>query len=185
MPPAEQIDMPPGVAFFSTSRISAPRSWASIAAAAPANPYPTTTISTVSSQLLGAASAVSYDVVEEALGKARDDRRSLVLGRWTVAVVGVIGILVALSELRLVFWFVLFAWSGLGAAFAPLVLLALARRGVNRFGALDAMLTGIGVTVAWKLGRDAAASPEIFARVWWVLDVGHAANAQCGFGLFV
>ncbi len=137
-------------------------------------------LSTVSSQLLVAASAVSYDVVEEAFGKARDDRRSLVLGRWTVAVVGVIGILVALSEVRLVFWFVLFAWSGLGAAFAPLVLLALARRGVNRFGALAAMLTGIGVTVAWKLGRDAAASPEVFARVWWITLIAAAAIMLLG-----
>jgi sodium/proline symporter len=125
-------------------------------------------LSTVSSQLLVAASAVSYDVVEETLGKASDDRRSLILGRWTVAVVGLLGILVALSEVRLVFWFVLFAWSGLGAAFAPLILLALIRRGVNRHGALAAMLTGAGVTVAWKLGRDAATSPEIFARVWWM-----------------
>jgi len=125
-------------------------------------------LSTVSSQLLVAASAVSYDIVEETLVKVRDDHRSLVLGRWTVAIVGVIGILVALSEVRLVFWFVLFAWSVLGAAFAPLILLALFKRGVNRHGALAAMLTGIGVTVAWKLGRDAATNPEIFARVWWI-----------------
>jgi len=142
-------------------------------------------LSTVSSQLLVAASAVSYDVVEETLGGARDDRRSLILGRWTVAVVGLIGIGVALMEVRLVFWFVLFAWSGLGAAFAPLILLALSRRGVNRHGALAAMLTGVGVTVAWKLGRDAAESPEIFARVWWItliaavaiLLVGHLTHA--------
>jgi len=85
----------------------------------------------------------------------------------------------------LVFWFVLFAWSGLGAAFAPLVLLALARRGVNRYGALAAMLTGTGVTVAWKLGRDAAINPEVFARVWWmallaaaaILVIGHLTKA--------
>jgi sodium/proline symporter len=137
-------------------------------------------LSTVSSQLLVAASAVSYDVVEETFGKARDDRRSLVLGRWTVAVVGLIGVLVALTEVRLVFWFVLFAWSGLGAAFAPLILLALAGRGTNRFGALAAMLTGTGVTVAWKLGRDAAASPEIFARVWWIALLAAAAILVLG-----
>jgi SSS family transporter len=125
-------------------------------------------LSTVSSQLLVAASAVSYDIVEETLGKASDDHRSLVLGRWTVAVVGLIGILVALSDVRLVFWFVLFAWSGLGAAFAPLVLLALSRRAVNRYGALAAMLTGAGVTIAWKLGRDAATNPDAFAKVWWI-----------------
>ncbi len=137
-------------------------------------------LSTVSSQLLVAASAVSYDVVEESLGKARDDRRSLILGRWTVAVVGFIGIAVALTEVRLVYWFVLFAWSGLGAAFAPLILLALGRRGVNRHGALAAMLTGVGVTVAWKLGRDAATNPEVFAQVWWVTLVAAAAILVVG-----
>ena len=137
-------------------------------------------LSTVSSQLLVAASAVSYDIVEETLGKASDDHRSLVLGRWTVAIVGLAGILVALSEVRLVFWFVLFAWSGLGAAFAPLVLLALGKNAVNRHGALAAMLSGAGVTVAWKLGRDAAANPEAFARVWWIVLLVAAAILVIG-----
>ncbi len=125
-------------------------------------------LSTVSSQLLVAASAVSYDVVEETLGRARDDRRSLMLGRVTVVVVGLIGILVALTEVRLVFWFVLFAWSGLGAAFAPLILLALTKRAVNRHGALAAMLTGAGVTVIWNLGRDPVANATAFGRSWWI-----------------
>ena len=122
-------------------------------------------LSTVSSQLLVAASAVSYDIVEEVMGRAADDRRSLVLGRWTVAVVGVLGMLLALTEVRLVFWFVLFAWSALGASFGPLVLLSLRRRGMSRHGALAGMLTGFGVTMAWKLGRNAAEAPEAFARV--------------------
>lgn len=125
-------------------------------------------LSTVSSQLLVAASAVSYDVVEGVMGQAADDRRSLVLGRWTVAVVGVLGVVLALSNVRIVFWFVLFAWSGLGAAFGPLILLALTRVRMSRFGALAGMLTGFGVTVAWKLGRDAAQDPatmHAFTRV--------------------
>ncbi len=109
-------------------------------------------LSTVSSQLLVAASAVSYDVVEEVAGRAADDRRSLVLGRWTVAVVGLLGIVFALSDVRVVFWFVLFAWSGLGAAFGPLVLMAVSGTRMSRFGALAGMLTGFGVTVVWKLG---------------------------------
>jgi sodium/proline symporter len=129
-------------------------------------------LSTVSSQLLVAASAVSYDVVEGALGRHADDRRSLVLGRWTVAAVGVLAVLLSLTEVRLVFWFVLFAWSALGASFGPLVLLALTTNGVNRHGALAAMLTGAGVTVAWKLGRSLHESPEAFARVpWGVLGI--------------
>jgi len=124
-------------------------------------------LSTVSSQLLVAASSVSYDVVEGAMGAHPDDRRSLRLGRWTVAAVGAIGVLLALGESRVVFWFVLFAWSALGASFGPLVLLSLTRWPVNRFGALAAMLTGAGVTVAWKLGRSAADNPSAFAAVPW------------------
>jgi sodium/proline symporter len=142
-------------------------------------------LSTVSSQLLVAASAVSYDVVEETMGRARDDRRSLLLGRITVVVVGLIGILVALTEIRLVFWFVLFAWSGLGAAFAPLILLALTKRAVNRHGALAAMLTGAGVTVIWNLGRDPVANAAACGRSWWIallaaagiLAIGEASRA--------
>jgi len=122
-------------------------------------------LSTVSSQLLVAASAVSYDVVEGVLDRRPDDRRSLRLGRITVAVVGGLGVLLALSKARVVFWFVLFAWSALGASFGPLMLLALGRNRMNRCGALAGMLTGAGVTVAWKLGRDAAASPGPFAWV--------------------
>ena len=133
-------------------------------------------LSTVSSQLLVAASAVSYDVVEQAYGKARDDRRSLILGRITVAVVGVLGVLIALRGESMVFWFVLFAWSGLGASFAPLTLLALRDTWVNRYGALACMLTGAGVTVVWKLGikvmtDPTTVSPLLFDRLWWMVIV--------------
>lgn len=124
-------------------------------------------LSTVSSQLLVAASAVSYDVVEGALGRHADDRRSLVLGRWTVAVVGILGIVLALGETRIVFWFVLFAWSILGASFGPLVLLSLRENGLSRYGAFAGILTGFGVSVAWKLGRDFEQSPEPFRLVPW------------------
>lgn len=109
-------------------------------------------LSTVSSQLLVAASAVSYDIIEVILGKTQDDRRSLLLGRATVLLVGLVGILVALRGESDVFWYVLFAWSGLGASFAPLMLMALGRGLINRYGALATMLTGLGVTVVWKLG---------------------------------
>ncbi len=125
-------------------------------------------LSTVSSQLLVAASAVSYDLVEKVFGYGQDDRRRLLLGRCTVAIVGLLGILVATTEVRVVFWFVLFAWSGLGASFGPLILFAMTPIKVNRYGALAAMLTGSGVTLAWRLGRDRADDPVSFAAMFLV-----------------
>ncbi|MCK5378758.1 MAG: sodium/proline symporter [Acidobacteria bacterium] len=130
-------------------------------------------LSTVSSQLLVAASAVSYDIVEGAMNLKQDDRRSLVLGRWTVAVVGILGVLIALRGETVVFWFVLFAWSGLGASFAPLTLMALRPNLINRYGAMACMLTGSGVTVIWKLGiknitDPTSIGPLLFDRLWWI-----------------
>ncbi len=130
-------------------------------------------LSTVSSQLLVAASAVSYDIVEGAMNLKQDDRRSLILGRWTVAVVGLLGVLIALRGQTMVFWFVLFAWSGLGASFAPLTLMALRPRLINRYGALACMMTGSGVTVIWKLGiknvtDPTSIGPLLFDRLWWI-----------------
>ena len=142
-------------------------------------------LSTVSSQLLVAASAVSYDIVEGAMGKKQDDRRSLVLGRWTVAVVGLLGVLIALRGETVIFWFVLFAWSGLGASFAPLTLMALKPRLINRYGALACMLTGTGVTVVWKLGiknitDPTSIGPLLFDRLWWITLIVAAAILLLG-----
>lgn len=108
-------------------------------------------MSTVSSQLLVVASAVSRDLFDTFLSKRSGARASIAAGRIAVLAVGVIAMGVATQDTRVVFWFVLFAWSGLGAAFGPVLLLALFSNRLTRRGALAGMVTGFGVTVAWKL----------------------------------
>ena len=108
-------------------------------------------MSTVSSQLLVAASAVSRDLFETVLGVARSGRASLLAGRLAVLALGAAALVVSLQNVRVVFWFVLFAWSGLGAAFGPVLLLSLWTDLLTRKGVIAGMLTGFGVTVAWKL----------------------------------
>lgn len=107
-------------------------------------------MSTVSSQLLVAASAVSRDLLERGFGLARSGRASLLAGRAAVVVLGLLAMAVAVGQVRVVFWFVLFAWSGLGAAFGPVVLLSLWTRKVTPWGACAGIATGFLVTVLWK-----------------------------------
>lgn len=108
-------------------------------------------MSTVSSQLLVAASATSRDLAEQVLGAAKSGKASVLAGRLSVLILGVAAVFVALGEVRVVFWFVLFAWSGLGAAFGPVVLASLFGTRLTGGGALAGLITGFGVTVAWKV----------------------------------
>ena len=53
--------------------------------------------------------------------------------------------------MKFLFWFILFAWSGLGAAFGPVILCMLYYRKATLQGAVAGMLFGFGVTIVWIL----------------------------------
>ncbi|TKJ38452.1 symporter [candidate division LCP-89 bacterium B3_LCP] len=108
-------------------------------------------MSTASSQLLVAASSVVKDLYESLFGKDPGEKKLVNLSRIAVLLLGTLAILLALAEVRVIFWFVLFAWSGMGAAFGPIMLLSVSKFKVNFWGALSCMITGFGVTVIWKL----------------------------------
>jgi len=106
-------------------------------------------MSTVDSLLILASSAVVRDFGQKILGAARGGGRLSRYGRYATAVVGLVAIPFALSEPPLLFWFMLFAWSGLGGAFVPVVLCSLFWKRTTLPGALTGMATGFAVTVAW------------------------------------
>ncbi len=114
-------------------------------------------MSTADSQLLVVSSAVARDFIDRILnlrGRLRPQtvERTLVwITRATVLLVGLLALVLALAEVRMVFWFVLFAWSGLGSAFGPPLLLSLFWRRVNVWGALAGMMSGFAMTIVWKV----------------------------------
>ncbi|PIQ95500.1 MAG: symporter [Nitrospinae bacterium CG11_big_fil_rev_8_21_14_0_20_56_8] len=108
-------------------------------------------MSTVSAQIIVAASAVAHDIYTQMMRRTLDHRQILLVSRVTVAVLGVGAMLIALSGTRVIFWFVLFAWSGLGASFGPVILFTLYSRNVTREGAIAGMVTGFLTTVLWKV----------------------------------
>lgn len=108
-------------------------------------------MSTVSSQLLVASSSLSRDIFDKSLNAIKTEKRALLLGRISIFVLGVFSIWVALTDVRVVFWFVLFAWSGLGASFGPIVLYSLWTNYITKWGAFSSMIIGFLTTVYWKL----------------------------------
>ncbi len=108
-------------------------------------------MSTVSAQIIVAASAAAHDIYSKMLKGSLSDRALIRVSRLTVLALGVGAMVIALTETRVIFWFVLFAWSGLGASFGPVILFTLYWKGVTRQGALAGMLTGFCTTILWKV----------------------------------
>jgi len=88
-------------------------------------------------------------VVQKTLGSKASERRLTTYGKLTTVIIGVVALMFAFGEVRALFWFVLFAWSGLGAAFTPVVLAGLFWKGATRQGAIAGMVVGFLVTVVW------------------------------------
>lgn len=107
-------------------------------------------MSTVSAQILVAASTVAHDLYSKILKRTLSHETILLVSRATVLTLGLGAMLIALGETRVIFWFVLFAWSGLGASFGPLILFALYSKKITRQGAVAGMLTGFLTTLIWK-----------------------------------
>lgn len=108
-------------------------------------------MSTVDSLLLLASSAIVRDTMQRIVGSTRSESELSNYGKVITIVIGVVGIAFAIPEAQFIFWFVLFAWSGLGAAFGPATLGLLYYRKITRAGVIAGMLGGFLTSVIWVL----------------------------------
>src|SRR5699024_3564233 len=92
-------------------------------------------MSTMSSQLIVSSSALVEDIYG-LFKRNPNERTQLWLGRGSVVVVTIIAVIIARDTEATVLDLVGFAWAGFGAAFGPMVLLALYWRRITAMGAL-------------------------------------------------
>jgi len=108
-------------------------------------------MSTVDSLLILASSTVVRDYMQKIRGSSLSEKALANRGKLLTLVIGVIGIGFALQQSPMIFWFVIFAWNGLGAAFGPPLLCGLWYPKTNLKGAVAGMLGGFITTVTWVL----------------------------------
>ena len=106
-------------------------------------------MSTISSQLLVASSSLTEDFYKLFLRKNASERESVNVGRVCVALVAFAAIVIASDPESEVLGLVANAWAGFGAAFGPLILLALTWNRMTGAGAVAGLVTGAGVVMAW------------------------------------
>lgn len=107
------------------------------------------TINAMSSQVLVLTSSITEDFYKRLFRRNASSDELLLVSRMGVIIVGAIAFLIAITTSNTIYSLVLYAWSGLGSAFGPLVLLSLYSRKVNRFGAWAGILSGGIVAGVW------------------------------------
>lgn len=131
-------------------------------------------MSTADSQLLVAASTISHD-----LWRQDDEEAGLMRSRITVLVLSIGAVLVALYATKEIFGSVLFAWSAMGAAFGPPLLVRVLRGPVPPDRVLASMIAGFVLSVL------AYSFPETKGGPWeriapWVISLAISAWPAAG-----
>jgi len=136
-------------------------------------------MSTIDSQLLVSASALSEDLYRKVLHRTPTPGQVVWISRTSVMVISVIAVILALPKDSRILKIVAYAWGGFGASLGPVVLFALFSRRTTWVSALAGMITGAGVLWVWKavgLGEQLyEIVPGFFANglVIWVVNRVH------------
>ncbi|KXK39535.1 MAG: sodium/proline symporter PutP [Saprospiraceae bacterium] len=106
-------------------------------------------MSTISSQLLVTSSSLTEDIYKPFYGQNKSSKHLLLVSRLAVLAVAAIALLLSLHPKDNILNLVGNAWAGFGAAFGPLILLALLNPKSTWQGALWGMLAGGVVVLLW------------------------------------
>lgn len=108
-------------------------------------------MSTVSAQLLAAASAVTADFYQRFFRREASESELVITTRLCVATITLVAIAIAYNPHNTILALVSYAWGGLGAAFGPVVILSLFWKRMTRNGAITGIFVGTLVVIIWKL----------------------------------
>lgn len=109
-------------------------------------------MSTADSMLLVVSSSIIRDIYQKIFHPEEEipEKSMVFYSRVIIILVILLAILLGFVASKVVFWLVLFAWGGLGAAFGPPVILSLFYPYTTRRGILSGMIIGTISIVVWN-----------------------------------
>ncbi|MBP6379755.1 MAG: sodium/proline symporter PutP [Sphingorhabdus sp.] len=106
-------------------------------------------MSTISAQLLVTGSSLTEDVYRLFVRRDASEKEVVTVGRLSVVAVAAIAMVLAQNPESSVLSLVSNAWAGFGAAFGPVIILALTWQRMTLAGAFAGMVTGALVVIGW------------------------------------
>ncbi len=112
------------------------------------------TINAMSSQVLVLSSSITEDFYKRIFRKTASSKELLLVARVGVIIVALIAFAIAYGKISTIYTLVLYAWSGLGSSFGPLLLLSLYWKKINKYGAWAGILSGGIIAGVWPYFND-------------------------------
>jgi sodium/proline symporter len=107
------------------------------------------TINAMSSQVLVLSSSLTEDFYKRIINKDATSKQLLLVARFGVIFVAMIAFVIAYAQISSIYDLVLYAWSGLGSSFGPLLILSLYWKKINKYGAWAGILSGGIIAGVW------------------------------------
>ena len=107
-------------------------------------------MSTASSQLMVASTAISEDFIESYGMFRMTQKQKLLVNKILILVVGAVAFVFGISLEETVYSLVSYAWSGIGASFGPAIILLLFWKRFSLAGLFGSLAGGTVTAVVWK-----------------------------------
>lgn len=108
------------------------------------------TINAMSSMILVLSSSMTEDLYKK--WRPHSSSKTLLkVSKANIVIISLIAFFIANARFDTIYGLVLYAWSGLGAAFGPLLLLCLYMKKINKYGAWTGILVGGIVSATWPI----------------------------------
>ncbi len=107
-------------------------------------------MSTIDSQLLVSASALTNDFYKGFIRPSASDQEMVWVGRGAVIVVSIVALVLAMDPEAGVLDLVAYAWGGFGAAFGPVIILSLYWKRMTGVSAMAGMVVGAVTVIVWE-----------------------------------
>lgn len=110
------------------------------------------TISTINIQSLICASLITQDLYFPLFNQTSSEKTQLLFTRLAIFIVPIFSLLIAWNKTG-VWDLVLYAWSGLGVTFGPIVILSLYSKQLNKYGVMAGLVSGGLSAIFWPLNH--------------------------------
>jgi Na+/proline symporter len=107
------------------------------------------TLSTVDSLILAAGATIAEDIYKPLFQQKHNDKNLLWISHLGSLVTALIALAIAWQNNESIYNLVIYAWSGLGSSFGPLVISLLYSNKITKQGALAGIISGGLMSALW------------------------------------